>query len=90
MAPLLSIPTAVKEVLFHFGILYLFPVLLSMGAVLWAATLVARRLIPQVGYQVSLPSKSLLFCHGKEKKSYTYLWFWSSDRSKYVHRFPCT
>lgn len=52
MAPLLSLPTAVKEVLFHYGLLYLVPVLISMGAVLGVATIIARRLIPQVGYQV--------------------------------------
>lgn len=49
MAPLLSIPTAVKELLYEYGIVYMLPILLLYSGALAAAALLSKRLIPKVG-----------------------------------------
>ena len=48
MAPLLSIPTAIKELLFRYGWLYMMPILLFYSATIVAAASISKRLIPQV------------------------------------------
>lgn len=48
MAPLLSIPTAVKELLYEYGIVYMLPILLLYSGALAAAALLSKRLIPKV------------------------------------------
>jgi hypothetical protein len=48
MAPLLSIPTAVKDLLFRYGMWYMVPILLFYGLTITSAALISKRLIPQV------------------------------------------
>jgi len=49
MAPLLSLPTAVKELWYKYGPAYMLPILVLYGSALAAAALVSKRLIPKVG-----------------------------------------
>jgi amino acid permease len=48
MAPLLSIPTAVKELLYRYGIVYMIPILAIYGFTIAMAALVSKKLIPRV------------------------------------------
>lgn len=48
MAPLLSIPTAVKELLYRYGMLYMIPILGLYGCTIACAALASKRLIPRV------------------------------------------
>lgn len=48
MAPLLSIPTAIKELLFQHGLLHMLPVLMSYALALLAAAVVSKRLMPRL------------------------------------------
>ena len=48
MAPLLSIPTAVKELLFEYGVAYILPILGCYATAITAAALLSKRFMPRI------------------------------------------
>lgn len=62
MAPLLSIPTAVKELLYRYGIVYMIPILAIYGFTIAMAALVSKKLIPRVRVSAHLvPPSTCIF-----------------------------
>jgi len=49
MAPLLSIPAVVKELVFEYGMLYMFPTLICYCITITATAYFTRNIIPKVG-----------------------------------------
>ena len=59
MAPLLSIPTAVKELLFQYGMLYMLPILGLYGVTIAGAAVISKRVIPQA--RLGVPAYSTIW-----------------------------
>lgn len=66
MAPLLSFPTVVNELLFEYGVLYMFPTLLCYCVAIIGAALFTRNVVPKVSLPLyRRPLYLLGMCHVK-------------------------